>query len=83
MISLWVATSYLVKEKKNRFASLITALPATFMTAVSVTYILVAQEGFKLSISIGYPIGLSAAAVVFFIYLLLVNLKGHRKEKKA
>ena len=70
MISLWVATSYLIRNKKQRFISLITAIPASFMTAVSVTYILVANEGFKLSMAIGYPIGLIAAAVLFVTYII-------------
>ncbi len=72
MISLWVATSYLVKNNKNRYSSLLTAVPASFMTAVSVTYILVAKEGFKLSTSVGYPIGIAAAVVLFVIYIILL-----------
>lgn len=74
MISLWVATSYLVKTKKNKIASLLTAVPATFMTAVSVTYILVAKEGFKLSTAIGYPVGITAAVILFAVYMVLMNL---------
>ena len=57
MIALWVATAYLVRQGRHRFDSLITALPATFMSAVSVTYILTAQEGFRLSTAIAYPVG--------------------------
>ena len=73
MISLWVATSYLVKTKKKKITSLLTAIPATFMTAVSVTYILVAKEGFKLSTSIGYPVGIAAAVILFATYMVLMN----------
>lgn len=73
MISLWVATSYLVKTKKKKITSLLTAVPATFMTAVSVTYILVAKEGFKLSTSIGYPVGIAAAVILFATYMVLMN----------
>ena len=72
MIALWVATSYLVKNHKNKIASLITAIPATFMSAVSVTYILMAKEGFKLSSNVSYPAGLAAAAVFFVIYVIAV-----------
>lgn len=72
MIALWVATSYLVKNHKNKIASLITAIPATFMSAVSVTYILMAKEGFKLSSNVSYPAGLAAAAVLFVIYVIAV-----------
>ena len=70
MIALWVATSYLVKNHKKKIASLITAIPATFMSAVSVTYILMAKEGFKLSSGISYPIGITVAAILFLIYVI-------------
>ncbi len=70
MIALWVSTAYLVKEGKYRFGSLITAFPATFMTAVSVTYILTAGEGFRLSTTIAYPVGAAAAAALFVVYLV-------------
>ena len=69
MISLWVATAYLVKEGRTRFGSLMTALPGAFMSAVSLTYILMADEGFGLSAGIAYPAGVVFAAALFFIYL--------------
>ncbi|MCR5387875.1 MAG: carbon starvation protein A [Lachnospiraceae bacterium] len=69
MISLWVATAYLLKTHGKKAVSLLTAFPAVFMTAVSVTYIIMAPEGFRLGLSIGYPVGIIAAIVVFAIYL--------------
>ena len=72
MIALWVATSYLVKNNKHKAASLLTAVPAAFMTAVSVTYILVAKEGFKLSAGVSYPIGIAIAAILFVIYVIAI-----------
>ena len=69
MISLWVATAYLLKYNKNRMASLITALPAAFMSAVSVTYICMAKEGFRMSQAISYPLGIVAALALFGFYL--------------
>lgn len=69
MISLWVATAYLLKNKPNKAASLITALPAVFMSAVSVTYILMAEEGLSLSQTVSYPIGIGFALLLFGIYL--------------
>ena len=77
MISLWVATAYLAMNNKNRFTSLITALPAAFMSAVSLTYILMAPEGFKPSSAIGYPAGIIFASVLFLIYLVLCFRKKH------
>ena len=44
MIALWVSTAYLLKKGKYRFGSLLTAFPAAFMTAVSLTYILMAHS---------------------------------------
>ena len=79
MISLWVATSYLISNNKDRFASLLTAVPAAFMTAVSVTYILVAKEGLKLSTSVGYPIGITAAVILFVIYVVMIYRKCNHK----
>ena len=69
IIFLWVATAYLLKTRAGKRASLLTALPATFMTAVSVTCILMAQEGFRLSAGIGYPAGDVCAAGLFAVYV--------------
>ena len=71
MISLWVATAYLLKTGKSKHNSLLTALPATFMSAVSMTYILMAGEGFGLSGSIAYPAGIVFAAAIFCIYAVM------------
>ena len=75
MISLWVATVYLIKNGKHRFVSLITALPATFMSAVSLTYILMAKEGFGLSAAVAYPAGIVFAGILFVVYLIKINSK--------
>lgn len=78
MIALWVATAYLLKKGKYRFGSLLTAFPATFMTAVTVTYILMAKEGFRLSQTISYTVGICAAVVLFAVYL--IALVRHQKK---
>ena len=81
MIALWVATAYLLKKGKYRFGSLLTAFPATFMTGVTVTYILMAQEGFRLNQTISYTAGICAAVVLFAVYLiaLIRHQKSHNK----
>ncbi len=81
MIALWVATAYLVKKGKYRFGSLLSALPAAFMTAVSVTYILTAKEGFRLATAIAYPVGIAVAASLLVIYLisLIRRLRGKQE----
>lgn len=61
MIALWCATAYLIKNGK-KYSFLISAFSASFMTAVSVTYILMAPEGFRISAAAAYPLGAAAAA---------------------
>ena len=78
MISLWVATAYLVKRGGSPWRSLLTALPAAFMSAVSLTYILMAQEGFRLSRSIAYPAGIVFAAALFLLYVFLAAGRGKK-----
>ena len=73
MISLWAATSYLLRNVKKLYYTLITALPATFMSAVSMTYILMAKEGFGLSSKIAYPVGAVFAAALFAVYIFMVR----------
>ena len=75
MVALWVSTAYLLKKGKYRFGSLLTALPASFMTAVSVTYILIAKEGFQLGQTVSYIAGIAAAASLFLLYLILLMRK--------
>jgi carbon starvation protein CstA len=72
MIVLWAAAMYLAINKKFHW---IATVPATFMTAVSITYILVAPEGFKLATSIAYPAGLVAAVGALALFLVASNKK--------
>ena len=68
MITLWAAAMYLVRHGAKPWHSLLCALPATFMSGVSCTYILMAEEGFRLSQSIAYPAGIAFAAVCAAAY---------------
>ena len=54
VFTLWAITVYLVRERKPY---IITLVPALFMTCVSVTYICIAPEGFKLPHALSYAIG--------------------------
>jgi carbon starvation protein CstA len=81
MISLWVATVYMIKAGHGRFSSLVTALPATFMSAVSLTYILMAKEGLRLQSVIAYPAGVVFAAALFAVYMVTLSRK--LKEQRA
>lgn len=69
MIVLWTASMFLYMEKKNYW---LTAVPATFMSAVSMTYFFSASECLGLSTVIAYPIGiiLAAAFLGFFLYVI-------------
>ena len=64
VFTLWAITVYLARHKK---LYLITLIPAMFMTAVSVSYILYAPtpEGFGLS----YPIAVGAGVAMAIIFL--------------
>lgn len=77
MIALWTASVYLFKNKKMW---LVTALPATFMTAVSVTYFFFAKECLNLGTTIAYPIGIIAAIICLCVFLITTVF---RKEKKV
>jgi carbon starvation protein CstA len=70
MLALWAGAAFLYKFKKNPWVA---AIPATFMSAVSITYILMAPEGFKLSSAIAYPIGIAFAAVCLLLFLRTVR----------
>lgn len=68
VFTLWAEAMYLVRNAKKRWYSLMCVLPAAFMTSVCTSYILMADEGFKISSAIAYPIGicLAAACTVLF-----------------
>ncbi len=75
VFTLWAVTVYLARKKKFY---LITMLPAMFMTAVSVSYILYARrpEGFGLDYSVAVGAGCVMAAllcVLFYVYLQRIN----------
>ncbi|OFI05553.1 carbon starvation protein A [Clostridium acetireducens DSM 10703] len=65
-IILWTAAMYMAKERKNHW---LCTIPSVFMTAVCTSYILMAPEGFKLSASIGYPVGILTALVLLGIFM--------------
>ena len=79
MIVLWAASMYLFKEKKNYW---ITVVPATFMSAVSCTYFILAPECLGAFLNrktaegatiyntmLAYPIGILFAALLLIIFL--------------
>ena len=76
MIVLWAAAMYLAQNKKNYW---IAAVPATFMSAVSATYFVMAPEclglipGLTDNAAVGYPVGIVVA--IAFLTLFLSKVK--------
>ena len=78
MIVLWCASMFLFYEKKNYW---ITVVPATFMTAVSITYFMLGNEclgqflnpagGFNTTLA--YPVGILFAALFLGIFLYSIK----------
>ena len=79
MIVLWAASMYLFREKKNYW---ITAVPATFMSAVSATYFILAPECLGGLVNqktadgatiyntmVAYPIGIIVAILFLGLFL--------------
>ena len=78
MIVLWAGSMYMAREKKNYW---ITAVPATFMSAVSVTYFFAADECVNLGLSVAYPIGIIAAVAFLGIFLYTARKQGKKLAK--
>ncbi|MFR7652336.1 MAG: hypothetical protein ACLUYM_00985, partial [Oscillospiraceae bacterium] len=83
MIVLWAASMYLFYDKKNYW---LTAVPATFMSAVSATYFLLGNECLGQLINhkaadgtiiyntaVAYPIGIAVAALFLGIFLYTIK----------
>ena len=75
VFTLWAVTVYLTQKKKN---VLVTLIPAMFMTVVTVTYIFMAPEGFRLAPWIAYII----AAAVTLAFLIIYLIWKHRFDKQ-
>ena len=75
MIVLWAGAVYLATNYENKNRCWIAAAPATFMSAVSITYLMYAPECFNLGakgasgLTISYAVGIIAAVVCLAIFL--------------
>ena len=76
--SLWVSTIYLLKHGTNKYKSLFTGIPAIFMTAVIIIYIL-AEPNLALGRFIPYYlaniIGISVTSAIFIFYLVMLFIR--------
>ena len=70
---LWTATVYLFRHRKGYH--FITLLPALFMTAVCVTFILVDKTGFRVPQTLAPWIGLGTFAVSALLWVLFASKK--------
>ncbi len=78
VFTLWALTVFLARERKGAYY-LMTLLPACIMTAVSVTYISIAQIGFNLPMGWNRWIG---AAVIVLGATLFFCWKGRQTRKQ-
>lgn len=79
MIVLWAIAVYIAKNAERKLYCFIAAVPAAFMTAVSITYILMADEGLKIAGSVSYPIGI-AAALLAMSWFIVTNIAKRKKS---
>ena len=68
MIVLWTGAAYLYRHGFPPLACFMAGIPATFMSAVSMTYLMQAPECFRLPVSIAYPVGIVFALVCLAIF---------------
>ena len=86
MIVLWAGAMFLAQNKKNYW---ICAVPATFMSAVSMTYFMMAGECmgliafFKNNAKVGYPVGLIFAAACLALFLSKAKNAASKAAKVA
>ena len=76
-IVLWTITAYLIRERKNYWVTLI---PATFMTTVVISYLLLAPEGFQLSSPVSYSVGI-VVAIALAIYARVHIYRGRLENR--
>ena len=75
MLTLYVISAYLLREGRYKWGSLITAIPATFMNAVTITYILGEPKialGKFIPMNVAAIIGVAVAGLVFIAYFILL-----------
>ena len=79
VFTLWAVTVYLIKNKKG-LRYLISGIPAAFMTAVSITFILVDKVGFRVNAAAAPWIGLTVFAIAAFVLSIMKMRQGNNQE---
>ena len=67
VFTLWAVTAFLARERRG-WSYCVTLIPACFMTAVCASYILVAPEGFGMSVSTVQIVGPVAALIALGLF---------------
>lgn len=80
MIALWAGAAYLKLNKRFHW---IASIPATFMTAVSISYIIIAPEGLGIQGPISSIIGILAALTALVTFLIKGGEKVQIDNKAA
>ena len=77
-IMLWTVTAFILLEVKNKWYSLITALPAIFMTVVVSSFILYSKLGLSMSYDISVMLGVLIAIIATLVFVKALLKKGHK-----
>ncbi len=75
VFTLWTITAWLTKEKKGSWY-VVTLIPACFMTAVTLTFIVVDKVGF----SFGYDLNYILGCIIFLVSLVTFFILKNRKH---
>ena len=72
-IVLWSGAVFL-STNKGKYVGLIATLPATFMSSVSISYILQSKEGFNINSFASNCIGITVAIILFIVFIKKIIL---------
>ena len=78
-VTLWVCAEYLRRNQRNHW---ICTLPATFMSTMITTYIVMAKEGLGMSLVYAYPMGAAAGLGALSLFYYKGRVKTEEKREK-
>ena len=79
-IVLWTATAFILRTSSNRFYSLITALPALFMTSIVTSFIIYSPLGLGADTMISTSVGAFFTVVAAVLYMRALFFKRPSEE---
>ncbi len=81
-MTLWTCTVFILKTAEKRYYSLVTALPAIFMTMVTTTFILHWDRGLGLDYGVSLIIGAFITVFLSTIYLRVFLITGSNNDNE-